>query len=667
MKQKNKKQTLKNVIKYHKKLAKYFLGKPIYLDSANQKNPNIRLCVELPWQETQANMWDTLSSSLTNLNFLEAKVIAGKALDLLIDFNTAISSMPRTHADWKIIEILQNALQRDILFITQHSDIYPQALFQCLWNSCWWYDNPESEAHYKIPIGGWNKENAPWLAEGKKIYKLVEKWRRDRKQTPWFRSLRPQQSPLGISITEFRTFNHKNYISKVVFLPNGSNLISGTNGGKVEVWNIFNFTKVRVMQIKGFVTGLACSANGIYLGACAGYGEIIIWNTNKYDRCISHTLNKNEVPNDISFSPKRNIVAVACNDGIIRIWDLETGRTIPSLIGHQKRANYLAFSPIHPILASTSDDSTVKIWNLETGRFIDIITVSETLQLCFSLNGSLLAFYEKSGYITIFNVKSGKKVLRKPIPGEEYVVETMSFLPSKSNLLCVSTKGIRFTLDVKTECFIDTLDLSSALFISRGFYRFPNISFSPDYKGIAAGLDKGVIRIIDINRYIENFIVWNHIDPIISTAVSPAGNLIASHSDDGELRIFSTETNNFEIIHQTSQAIQFGFSKDNSMLQVFDSYNEPMFAYNLLRKKKMINFIRDVFFSTEGKFLMNSSIYESISAIYSSTNNSQEEQPVAVFNSNLHGYSCDSNERIWAGGSSNYLYVLCLEDIAQFN
>ena len=42
------------------------------------------------------------------------------------------------------LALLDEAIRRDVHFLDRH----PTALFQCMWNTCWWYDCPEAAGHY---------------------------------------------------------------------------------------------------------------------------------------------------------------------------------------------------------------------------------------------------------------------------------------------------------------------------------------------------------------------------------------------------------------------------------------------------------------------------------------------------------------------------------------
>ena len=44
--------------------------------------------------------------------------------------------LPREHPQYRILILLNEAIRRDAHFIAQNIEDYPQAMFQCLWNSC---------------------------------------------------------------------------------------------------------------------------------------------------------------------------------------------------------------------------------------------------------------------------------------------------------------------------------------------------------------------------------------------------------------------------------------------------------------------------------------------------------------------------------------------------
>ena len=90
-------------------------------------------------------MWDALEDMLTALPFLERKTAAGMVFDLAEDFSEAVDALPKERPKRRILKLLSEALRRDIHFIARHARDYPQVVFQCFWNSCWWHDCLESD------------------------------------------------------------------------------------------------------------------------------------------------------------------------------------------------------------------------------------------------------------------------------------------------------------------------------------------------------------------------------------------------------------------------------------------------------------------------------------------------------------------------------------------
>jgi len=94
---------------------------------------------------------DELLALLLDLDWLETKTSKGLALDLPTEFNEAHRAIWPDQARSHLLPLIEDALRRDINFIAQHASDYPQGLFQCLWNSCWWYDCSESDQLYRRP------------------------------------------------------------------------------------------------------------------------------------------------------------------------------------------------------------------------------------------------------------------------------------------------------------------------------------------------------------------------------------------------------------------------------------------------------------------------------------------------------------------------------------
>ena len=60
-----------------------------FISSVDDRKPNIRKAIELPYQQQHAGLTEALESTLSNLNFVSAKCEAGLVYDLLADYQHA--------------------------------------------------------------------------------------------------------------------------------------------------------------------------------------------------------------------------------------------------------------------------------------------------------------------------------------------------------------------------------------------------------------------------------------------------------------------------------------------------------------------------------------------------------------------------------------------------
>ena len=66
-----------------------------------------------------------------------------------------------------------------------------------------------------------------------------------------------------------------------------------------------------------------------------------------------------------------NLVAVTCDDFVVRVVDVAARRLVRRLAGHANRVLDVAFSPDGRWLVSASLDRSLRVWDLPTGRCID--------------------------------------------------------------------------------------------------------------------------------------------------------------------------------------------------------------------------------------------------------------------------------------------------------
>ncbi|KAF8682478.1 Utp21 protein [Rhizoctonia solani] len=166
----------------------------------------------------------------------------------------------------------------------------------------------------------------------------------------------------------------------------------GTTQGVVQAYNMQSGLKRRTYTIgKGqTVTGIASDTLNKVLVASTLTGSIHF-----FDFHTTVKLDQVELPStavSIELQRDSGLLAVVCDDLIVRILDIETRKVVRELKGFGARVLDVSFSYDSRWLSVTSLDSTIRTFDIPTGRLIDAFkTPSVATSITWSPTGDFLA------------------------------------------------------------------------------------------------------------------------------------------------------------------------------------------------------------------------------------------------------------------------------------
>ncbi|XP_045614964.2 periodic tryptophan protein 2 homolog [Procambarus clarkii] len=208
---------------------------------------------------------------------------------------------------------------------------------------------------------------------------------------------------------------HFNNMRVVIYSPDGQNLATGGEDGKVKLWSTqSSFCFVTFSEHTAAVTGLTFTQSGRAILSSSHDGTVRAFDLTRYRNFKTLTSPRPTQFSCVTVDCSGELVAAGGQDSHdVYLWSLQTGRLLEVLSGHEGPVVSVQFSsqPGSTMMASTGWDGTVKVWNA-----IDSTTAKETIALssdglcvCVRPDGKQLAVATMDGQITMFNPLSGEQ------------------------------------------------------------------------------------------------------------------------------------------------------------------------------------------------------------------------------------------------------------------
>lgn len=144
-------------------------------------------------------------------------------------------------------------------------------------------------------------------------------------------------------------------------LCDGERVVSASDDGQVRVWDLIGGDS-RAIELSPAPSGLPIVAVGFGRLAVVtpdnSVTVVAVTSSSRALRLIGHT------GKIVAVALGEKLAATSSFDGSLRVWDLQTGRVVQTLLGHTAAPRFLAISPSGKWLASAGHDRVVRVWPL---------------------------------------------------------------------------------------------------------------------------------------------------------------------------------------------------------------------------------------------------------------------------------------------------------------
>ncbi|MGH9445750.1 MAG: pentapeptide repeat-containing protein, partial [Terriglobia bacterium] len=235
----------------------------------------------------------------------------------------------------------------------------------------------------------------------------------------------------------------------------------------------------------------------------------------------------------LAFGPD-GIMAVAQQNGTIRLWDLATNQEVCVLRGHEESVMSVAFSPDGKRLASGGSDKTVRLWEAESGKKVATLRGHEesVMSVAFSPDGTRLASGGDDRTVRLWEAGSGKEVAT--LRGHEESVMSVAFSPDGKRL---ASGG-----DDRTVRLWEAGSGKEAATLRGHEESVRSVAFSPDGTRLASGGSDNTVRLWEAGSGKEVATLRGHENWVMSVAFSPDGRRLASGGSDNTVRLWEAKS-----------------------------------------------------------------------------------------------------------------------------
>jgi WD40 repeat protein/tRNA A-37 threonylcarbamoyl transferase component Bud32 len=320
---------------------------------------------------------------------------------------------------------------------------------------------------------------------------------------------------------------HELPVNKVVFSPDGWRLASADAGGTIKLWDATATQETTSLRVEARnIARVVFSPTGAYLAAAVDR-VIQVWDVRTGIPLTALRGHTRKVWG-IAFSPDGRQLASVSGDcdpgtrparGELKLWDVASGKELPSLGDRAGLATAVAFSPDGRRLATAGLKDVARVWDLATGE--EALTLrgpkGRILDIAFSPDGRLLAGAGEDGTVRAWDAANGQEA---PAPAGHSKRAWRLAFSSDSRLLA--------TVSADTTARVWSVATGELLFTLRGHRdEVHGVAFSSDGRRLATATLRGEVKVWDLLTGQEVLSLGHAGDFYYDAAISPDGNRLA--------------------------------------------------------------------------------------------------------------------------------------------
>ncbi|KAF9144463.1 hypothetical protein BGX30_012670 [Mortierella sp. GBA39] len=344
----------------------------------------------------------------------------------------------------------------------------------------------------------------------------------------------------GVQFGELPHLEEDHWVHTCAYSPDGNTFAVGLNNGDICIYNTATWTRTRKLQgHERGVFSLAFSPSGHQL-LSGSYGTTVqVWNI---ETGLSDFVFQGQAHTTwtriVAFSPCGNQIASAIGHNSVRLWDARTGAVVFDLTTGP--VSGVSYSPDGERMATGGKDGSIRIFDTQTGLLIVQLDSRCTGIRCitYSPDGQRIITGHGTGELQLWSMSTNE-------PGPRWTGHTdgttvVDFSPNGKWIASSSFDCTVKLWDTQTQTLVSMFTGHSEAVYS--------VVFSPDGLQVASGSWDRTVRLWEVTASGTGLDSRGSFESASCVAFSPDGRHLVSGNKDGYVRQYNTDTGEQDVI-----------------------------------------------------------------------------------------------------------------------
>ncbi|MFN8376871.1 MAG: WD40 repeat domain-containing protein [Anaerolineae bacterium] len=240
-------------------------------------------------------------------------------------------------------------------------------------------------------------------------------------------------------------------ITDIAISPDG--ILLAACHGRITLLDMTNGANLRTLEHPSYMWSVAFAPNGVTLASGSENGRLALWDLTTGELLTTVTLpastqrnppaiNPNRITS-LAFSPDGVTLAIGRLDGVIYLWDVSTREITATFHDHTSIVEQIVFDSTGSRLVSASIDHFAIIRNLESGQQITLEHPDYVFSVSFSVDETMIASVSQDGFLRVWNLEDGTLLFERHTQ-DYWGMQNVEFMENQRLLLSTGMDGIRW-------------------------------------------------------------------------------------------------------------------------------------------------------------------------------------------------------------------------------